>query len=147
MIKVNNVILDSDKYHENMRKCVLVKGYFRLYSQGKPLCFLFFLSFPENIFYFIALEREQGRERNINVKEKHGLVASHMCPDWGSHSQDWGMNLQPRMCLDWELNLQPFGYRTILQTPGPCSPGLCPFLSYDSLDASYARPGLRDCLP
>ena len=35
----------------------------------------------------MILERETGREmegqreRNINVKEKHRLVASHMCPN------------------------------------------------------------------
>ena len=43
---------------------------------------------------FIDLrEREGGegmeRERNINVKEKHWSVASHVCPDQG-------LNLQPR---------------------------------------------------
>ena len=38
------------------------------------------------------------REKNINVGEKHQLVASPMCPNWGSNP-------------DWELNLQPFGIR------------------------------------
>ena len=34
-------------------------------------------------------QRERERERNIDVREKHQLVASCKCPNWGS-------NLQPR---------------------------------------------------
>ena len=32
-------------------------------------------------------ESEKERERNISVWEKHSLVASHVCPDWGSNLQ------------------------------------------------------------
>ena len=50
--------------------------------------------------------REDGRgrkkERNINVREKHGSVASHMYPDW-----DQTHNLG--RCSDQKSNLQPFG--------------------------------------
>ena len=53
-------------------------------------------------FHYLFLERGEGRdkerERNINVREKHHLVASHMHPDPG----DWTLN--PGMCPDQELN-------------------------------------------
>ena len=52
--------------------------------------------------------RERGRgggeresDRNIDVREKHQLVASHKCPD---QTRSLGM------CPDWESNPQPFGY-------------------------------------
>ena len=32
-------------------------------------------------------ERKGGRERNINVRENHRLVASHMCPNQESNPQ------------------------------------------------------------
>ena len=38
---------------------------------------------------FFSLEREEERERNIGVREKHQSVFSHMCPIQGP-------NLQPR---------------------------------------------------
>ena len=38
-------------------------------------------------FFPLLLERERKWERNINVREKHWLVASLMCPDWGSNLQ------------------------------------------------------------
>ena len=40
--------------------------------------------------------REKGRERDIDVREKHGSIASHMCPDLS-------------ICSDKELNPQNFG--------------------------------------
>ena len=47
------------------------------------------------------LERGEGREKqrdgNIDVREKHRLVALH------THS-DLGPNQQPRHCPDWESN-------------------------------------------
>ena len=48
------------------------------------------------------LERGEGRERNIDVKEKHQSVASCMHPDW-----DQTRNLD--MCPDRESKPQPFG--------------------------------------
>ena len=45
--------------------------------------------------------RKERRERNINVREKHGSVASCPCPDWGP-------NRNQGMWLDRESNLQPF---------------------------------------
>ena len=53
----------------------------------------------------IFLEREEGvvggREK-INVREKHGLVASCTCPDWGANPN---LGVYP----DRELNPPPFG--------------------------------------
>ena len=42
------------------------------------------------------------RERNIDVRKKHWLVASSTCSDQGA-------NLTLGMCPDWESNLQLFG--------------------------------------
>ena len=41
--------------------------------------------------------RERERKRNIEVREKHRLVASctHL---------DWGLDYNPGTCPDWELN-------------------------------------------
>ena len=43
--------------------------------------------------------------RNINVREKHRLVASSMCLEWGSYSFEPVGHKQ--LCPDWELNPQP----------------------------------------
>ena len=41
----------------------------------------------------LILEREEGlgRERNINMREKHWSVASCTHPDWGSNLQPFGV--------------------------------------------------------
>ena len=52
-----------------------------------------FFSSPEGIFSLL-LEREEGREereRNIDVREKHQLVASCMCPDQGQYMPQMGI--------------------------------------------------------
>ena len=51
--------------------------FFKILTQGH-----LFIAFRER-------EREEGRERNIDVREKHQLVASHIY-------NDQGLNLQPR---------------------------------------------------
>ena len=58
-------------------------------------------------YFFIAFRerdrergREGGRERNIDAREKHRLVASHMHWDLRSNTRDKGMY------LDCESNLQ-----------------------------------------
>ena len=72
---------------------------------------LYFISFHFISFHFLTslkgmlidfLERGEGRERNIDVKEKHQSVASCMHPDW-----DQTRNLD--MCPDRESKPQPFG--------------------------------------
>ena len=50
----------------------------------------------------LILKGREGRERNINVIEKHQLVAFRMHPT-GDKTNNLGM------CPDWELNLQSFG--------------------------------------
>ena len=39
--------------------------------------FQYFLPSPEDIFSSLLLEREDGRERNIDARKKHRSVASH----------------------------------------------------------------------
>ena len=43
-----------------------------------------------------------GRERNVDVREKHRLVAFYVC-------SNWDQTCSLGVCPDWELNLQPFG--------------------------------------
>ena len=88
--------------------------------------FLKIFSYPHlrTLFHWF-LERVEGWEWNINVREKHWLVASHPCPDWGLYATgrtgDWTISLS--MCADWELNPQAFSYRTMLQPTEPHRPG------------------------
>ena len=69
---------------------------------------------------FLFLEREEEREGNIDVQEKHGLVASHKLPTW-----DLAHN--PGMCSDQELNQQCFGSQAGTQSTEPHQPGLTVF--------------------
>ena len=61
--------------------------------------------------------RERLRERNIDGREKHGSIASHMPPRW-----DLARN--PRLCPDWELNLWPFGLQNDAQSTETHQSGL-----------------------
>ena len=40
-----------------------------------------------NLFLEVGEWREKGRERNINMKKKHQLIASSTRPDWGLNTQ------------------------------------------------------------
>ena len=45
---------------------------------------------------FINFRERESKEKRVNernsvVKEKHLLVASHMCPEWGSNPQPFGV--------------------------------------------------------
>ena len=66
----------------------------------------------------MILERErkgeEGRERNIDVREKDQLVASCMLPDQGL-SQDQGPNPQPRH-VPWP-GIKPAAFRLWDNTP------------------------------
>ena len=72
-------------------------------SEERPLNFI--LLYLHSRTHFLILERgeqmERLKERNINVREKHRLVASHMHPDWG-----WTRRLD--MCADPESNPRSF---------------------------------------
>ena len=67
------------------------------YEISLKLCCLFVslrkISFwpYQRTFFHCSLEREEGREeggeRNIDVREKHHVVASCRCSDWGSNPQ------------------------------------------------------------
>ena len=62
--------------------------------------------------------KERGRQKNINVRETHQLVACHMCLDQGDST------CNPGMCPDWKSDLQPVSYRTMPQPTKPPQPGL-----------------------
>ena len=68
--------------------------------------------------------RERGREKNIDVTQKHQLVSSCMYPAWGFFMPGPGMKLQLGMFPDWKSNSQPLSYETTLQPIEPHWPGL-----------------------
>ena len=77
---------------------------------------IFFLSSPKDIFSPSLLEKEEGRERDINVRNMDQLPLVGTLPS--DQTCTWGM------CPNWESNPQPFYYRTTLQPtelhwPGP----------------------------
>ena len=62
-------------------------------------------------------ERWRERERNIDVREKHQLAASHTSPNWG-------LNPQPRdVLLTGNCTYDLLGYRSTLQPTEPHWPG------------------------
>ena len=67
-------------------------------------------------FIYLFLERGEGREkereRNIDVREKHQLLAPRMCPN-----QDWTPKLG--MCPDQELNWWPLALQNNTQLTEP----------------------------
>ena len=82
------------------------------------------------LIFYLFIFRERGRERNIDVREKHQLVASRLPP-----TRDLVCN--PGMYPDWELNRQPFGLQdsaqpTELHQSGLCCCCCCWFLKPDS---------------
>ena len=71
------------------------------------------------MYLFIFRERgreEEREERNIDVQEKHSLVASHTPP-----TRDLAHN--PGMCPDWESNQRPFCLQAGTQSTEPHQPG------------------------
>ena len=63
--------------------------------------------------------REKERERNIDVREKHWLVAFCKHPDQGQ-THNLGT------CPDWESNLRPFGLQGDAPPIEPHQPGISP---------------------
>ena len=73
---------------------------------------IFFLEFT----YLLERWKEGQRERDIDVSEKHPLVASHM-PPVGN------LACNPGMCPDWESNQQPFSSQASARSTEPHQPG------------------------
>ena len=80
------------------------------------LCFFILFKY----FIYLLLDRGEGREkkreRNIDVREKRPLVASHTPP-----TGDLAHN--PGMCPDWDLNWWLFGSRAGAQSTEPHQQG------------------------
>ena len=95
-------------------------------SQG-PGFFSFSLFSPEDTFSLL-LERGEGRERNIDVREKHWSVASHMRSDRGLYTPNWGPNPQHRYVLWLAVEPAAFGYGSASQPTEPYQPGRGPVL-------------------
>ena len=59
--------------------------------------FITFLNLTQGFFFSLLLEREEGRaegrERNIDVREKHRSAASSAHPDQGSNTPRPGMEI------------------------------------------------------
>ena len=53
------------------------------------------------------------------------------------HTPYYGPGLQPRMCPDWESNLQPFGSQAGTQSTEPHQPGESNFLHQVMAEASF----------
>ena len=60
--------------------------------------------------------REKGKKRNMDVREKHRLVACH------THLKQ-GLNTQPGMRPDWESNWRPLTLWDDAQLTEPPRPG------------------------
>ena len=73
------------------------------------------VSTPEDIFFILPLEREEGRKRNTDVREKHPLP-SRMCPN-----QRW--NLQPEYLSLSSNRTCHLVYGTMLHPTDPHQPG------------------------
>ena len=79
--------------------------------------FFFFSSSPCEDIFSLLLEREEGGERNIDVKEKHQFFLPPI------HAQTRDRTCYLGMCLHWESNPQPFGYGMMIQPTEPHRPG------------------------
>ena len=70
---------------------------------------------------FICFQRGEGRqkerERSIDVRESHRLIACHTRPDQGR-------TRNPGMCPDWESNPGPFAVQDGTQPTEPHRSGL-----------------------
>ena len=80
-------------------------------SAGFPIKVSFNRCFknPHQSICLLILEWEDEEERNINVRKNHRLVASYMCPDWGSNMQPvflpWqGFEPKTFCCMGWQSN-------------------------------------------
>ena len=81
----------------------------------KNLSFSFY-SLPKTCLLISERRKGRERERNIDVRERHRMVASSTCPT-GDKTHILGM------CPNQELNLQPFGLWDNVQPTEPHWPG------------------------
>ena len=86
------------------RNIILSELFFEIFNKLTMLYKIIYLkkllSSPKDM-YINLRERERERERNIDVREKHWSVASHMCSNWEqTHSLC--------MCPGQEMNPCPF---------------------------------------
>ena len=117
------LVLHLDSAGQQARKAgrvsrFLSQGTFLLLQETSVFLFFFYPD-PRAFLFSLLLEREEGRERNIDAREKHQLVASYMHPDGDCTCLDQISNLQPGMCPGWESSPQPLGYRMVLQPTEP----------------------------
>ena len=97
--------------HLTLPNTMLVATVFSFY-----LNFYLFFILTSGHFFLLLLKRGEGRERNIDVREKHQSVASYTRPRPGiacawTGDQTRILGMYP----DRELNPQPFHYRTTCQ--------------------------------
>ena len=84
-------------------------------------CFLFFLNFLLFFIFFSPFidSRERGRdgeseEKNMDVREKHLLVASHMRPNWGPNPQlRHTLWLESKLVTFWFVEQLPTNWTTL----------------------------------
>ena len=92
---------------------------------------MFFNPHPRALFHCFQREskgeRERDRDRKINVREKHGLVASKTC-------HDKELNLQPRYVPLPGTEPQPLAWDDA-PTKGATQPGLFSYLFADFINA------------
>ena len=78
-----------------------------LFSSSASYLFIYFIYFPHLRTCLLIWERgewkKKKRERNIDVREKHWLVASPICAPTRDQTHNLGM------CPDWESNPRPSG--------------------------------------
>ena len=73
-------------------------------------------SFFFNVFIYLFIFKEKGREVEREGEKRQCVVASHVPP-----SGDLARN--PGMCPDWELNWRPFGLQAGAQSTELHQPG------------------------
>ena len=84
-------------------------GYFSLY-----VCMFVCICLIQGYTFFYS--REGERERNIDVREKHQLVASHTHPNWGPNLQARyvpSLGIEPTTFLVYGMMLQPTVFKPL----------------------------------
>ena len=77
-------------------------------------------------FFSLLLEREAGKEKGRCERGASMGGPSYMPRPGITETRTEGRTHNLGICLDWELNPQPFGFRTTLQPTEPHQPGQKP---------------------